>query len=378
MAFDFITLPARIAARLGLPKDKSIPVTPETRARMEKEGPTVEAIVAGCEAYLAIDPDDTDYRKFVGRYYHHRGVTLANERRLEEAAELLGKARLLDPSDPQAHLDYANAATELERAEEAIEAFRAAQSAGGNSPELYDGLARAFALKGDHKGARAVADQSRKEFPESLIPLNTLTTVLYHAGDKAALEKVLFELLSRDPDNPLTLEKLAVWFRECGRFAEAARAIRRAIELSPAEPRLLYQRGMIEFRAGDTAAAETTMRDVLKTDDGNLDARTALGVILTETLKPDQAEAIFLESIGRTPGDYRAWFHLGRLLLRTAERVEEGMRHFEKVLDLRPPDRQAIHYIYVVAKDAGAGATAGRAAEQMRALGEEPGAEEPA
>ena len=34
----------------------------------------------------------------------------------------------------------------------------------------------------------------------------------------------------------------------------------RAQELAPAEPRLMYQRGMIEMRSGDKATAEKTFR----------------------------------------------------------------------------------------------------------------------
>lgn len=375
MDFDFIPLPARLAARLGLPPEKSIPVTPEIRARLGQEGPSVEAIVAGCEAYLAVDPDDTDYRAFVRRYYHHRGVTLANEGRLEEAFELFGRARLLDGADPQVHLDFAQAATELERAEEAIEGYQAAMAAGARTPEVYDGLARAFGIKGDWKSALGAAEQSRREFPDSLVPLNTLTTVYYHSGDKAAMEKILFEQLQRDPQNPLTLEKLAVWFRECGRFAEAQRAVRRALELAPGEARLLYQRGMIEMRSGDSEAAEKTFRGILRHAPDDLDARTALAVLLLETSRPADAETILADSAARFPADYRAPFHLGRLCSRVADRLDEGLRHFERVLDLRPRDRQAVRYVYILASNSGAAALAARAREQMRVLGDEPGEE---
>ncbi|MCE9582167.1 MAG: tetratricopeptide repeat protein [Planctomycetes bacterium] len=376
MKFDFINLPPRLADRLGLPRDKSIPVTPETRAALTKEGPSVEAIVLGCEAYLAIDPDDVDYRRFLRRYYHHRGASLGNEGRHEEAIELFGRARLLDPEDPQVHADFAQAALELERPEDAIEGLRAAMTAGGKSPELYDSLARAFAMKGDHKGALTAAELSRKDFPDALVPLHTMATVLYHAGDKAGVEKVLFEAIARAPDDALTLEKLGVWLRECGRFDEAGRVIRRALELAPTEPRLLYQRGMIEFRGSDHAAAEATFRELMRARPGDLDARTALGLLLLEKKRVGEAEEIFRESASQSPRDYRAWFHLGYLCSRDAARVEEGIAHFGRMLDLGPHDRHAVHTAYIVASNSAvpdALAVAAKAERLMREMGENPG-----
>lgn len=377
MKFDFIQLPPGVAAKLGLPEGKSIPVTDETRERFGRDVSSIEAVVAGCEAYLAVDPDDEDYRKFVGLYYHHKGATLANDGRVEEAAELFAKARLLWGADPQVHLDYARASTELERADEAIEGYRAATAAGAKSPELYDGLARAFALKGDFKSAGEVAEQSRREFPDSLVSLNTLTTIRYHQGDKAGLEKILFEQLARDPSNPLTLEKLSVWLRECSRFDEARRAIRRAIDLAPDQPRLQYQRGMIEMRSGDFDAAEEAFDDVLARDPQNLDARVARAVLALDRNQGPDAERRLREIVALAPRDYRAPFHLGRLLCRDADRIDQGLRFFEQVLDLRPRDRQALHYIYVVAKDAGAEGLAAKAEVQMKAMGESPRKAEP-
>jgi tetratricopeptide (TPR) repeat protein len=372
MTFDFLRLPPDVAERLGLPRDKSVPVTPEMRAAVAGGDPPVEAVVRGCEAYLAVDPEDLDYRRFLRRWYHRRGVLLANAGRVEEAFELFARARLFDGTDAQAHLDYARAAAELERPEEAIEGCRAAMAAGEKSPALYDQLARAFAQKGDFRSARTAAEEARRLFPEALEPLHTMATVLYHAGDKAEVEKVLFEALTRAPDDALTLEKLAVWMRECGRHGEAARILRRAMQVAPGEPRLLYQRGMIEMRSGDRAAAERTFREALAARPGDLDSRTALGVLLLESSRVPEAEQVFSETAARAPDDYRAHFHLGRLCCRDGARVAEGLRHFARVLDLAPRDRHAVHYIHAVASNAGDAPLAARAEERMRAMGESP------
>jgi len=372
MALDFLPLPGPLAARLGLPPGKSVPVTPESRARLEKGGPSVEAIVEGCEAYLEIDPDDPDYRGFLKRFYHHRGATLANAGRVREAFGDLVRAGELGPGDVQLLRDLMHAALEIERPDDAIEAARGAIAAGGRSPEIYDGLARAFSMKQDHKSARAVAEQARKDYPDDLMPLHTQATVLYHAGDKAAVERVLFEALQRDPSSLMTLEKLTVWLRECMRYDEARHVLRRALELAPDAPRLLYQRGMIEFRSGDLEAAEKTFRRILESGPDDLDARTALGLLLTESSRPTEAEALFAESAGKAPRDYRAHFHLGRLCARDSGRLEEALGHFGRMLDLAPRDRAAVHTAYIVARNAGGDAVASRAEAIMRSLGEEP------
>ncbi|MCC6739753.1 MAG: tetratricopeptide repeat protein [Planctomycetia bacterium] len=376
MKLDFVTLPPFLADRLGLPREKSVPLTPETRRSLAESGPSVEAIVRGCEAYLAVDPDDADYRAFLARYYHHRGAVLANDGRIAEALDLLGKARLLDPANAPAHCDWARASLELEHPEDAIEGWRAAMSAGEKSPELYDGLARAFSMKGDHRSAKTAAEEARKAFPDALLPLHTTATVLYHAGDKAGVEKVLFEALTRAPEDLLTLEKLGVWLRECGRFTEAARVIGKAISLAPAEPRLQYQKGMIEMRGGDPAAAEATFRGLLAARPQDLDARTALAILLSDGSRPAEAEAVLRESLAVDPRDYRAHFHLGRLCCRDAGRIAEGLAHFERMLDLAPRDRHAVHTAYIVASNAGAPGVAAKAARLMREMGEEPGGQE--
>ncbi len=313
-----------------------------------------------------------DYDNFLAEFYHHQGVTLANAGRVGEAYPLLERARELVPGDPQVLADLARAAFDLGRYEEARLRYEALIEQPKASQDLFDGLARTLSCMGDHERAIVVAQRGCERFPKEWASLNTLTTVLYHAGQLVGLDKTLLDQLTTRPDDVVTLEKLGVLFRQTGRFPEAQIVIDRARRLDPDNARLLYQAGMIAFMVGDHPKAEKEFEAALRLDPRHVDTLVSMGLLLYARNQPDRGREMLESAEKAAPKDYRGPLHLGLMAVRTGEK-ERAKGCLERALALRPFDRGSVQRVLYVARDEGWAELVTEAEAQLGALPEEGG-----
>ena len=231
------------------------------------------------------------------------GATLANQERLAEAVEHFERALALDAADDQVRSDLARAAYELRRFDRALLLFRELVDHGHASLENLECMARVH-LSWANPPALFARPGSPPAVSRILGVANLLSTVHYHDRDIARLETTLHEQLALDPSNVLTLEKLAVYYRECSRHGEAKACIDRAIRLDPASPRLRYQSGMIYFGLGQVADAEVEFLRALGLESDHLDTWHGLGLLYLSSARPQEARGAFA-GVAVAPRDYR-------------------------------------------------------------------------
>jgi len=138
-------------------------------------------------------------------------------------------------------------------------------------------LARALLQRGDAAGAREAVDplcRRRRPDPEAL----ALRGV---ANQKQGLvreaEADLREALSRNDKLAFAHSSLAILLDLAGRPAEAERHHRRAVELTPRDPRYLNNLGFSLFARGDAREAIPVFLQALREDPGNARVRNNLG-----------------------------------------------------------------------------------------------------
>jgi len=92
--------------------------------------------------------------------------------------------------------------------------------------------------------------------------------------------------------------------RQAGRDKEALEVLNKALKEYPADPDLLYSRGLIAANLHDIELAETDLREVLKLEPDNAHAMNALGYTLAEsTDRYDEARQLITRALELRPGD---------------------------------------------------------------------------
>ncbi len=387
MEFRFLALTEAAARTLGLPAGRGVPIRREGPRPEGGDSPPLDLpeVVRLIEDYVAHHQDDREYDAFLLRYHHYTGARLANDGRLAEAVIHLERAHALAPGDDVVCADLARSAFELRHFERAEMLFLQLVASGRASLDAHAALARIHMASGRTAEAVAVAEEARRRFPATWESADLLTTIYYHAREIAKLEASLHAQLELDPANVLTLEKLAVYYRECARHSEARTVIERAMRLEPTNVRLRYQSGMIHFAMGRFAEAEEEFRTALRLQEDHLDTLNGLGLLLGERTRPDEAKSILERVLEIAPRDYRGPLNLGRVCLRTGEAGKsEALAWFDKAMDLGMDDRAALKQVYLAAQEFGdtdlaqradrlLARTSGRAAGKSQAVGREAG-----
>lgn len=234
---------------------------------------------------------------------------------------------------------------------------------------------------GQHAQARQLLLDLLKRAPNQGEARRLLVGSYFQSGELGDAVKALHAWLAVQPGNIDALAMLARALSTQGRHAEAARVLRRALDLAPAntaikaaitqlaavarthltfgraddalkclEPMagsshadggvlMLYGHALMTL--GRKADAEAAFRRWLEKEPGSRDAVLRLAAVLADGDGPAEAEALVRADVVRHGDGPEAAFVLGRSLLRQA-RFGEAEVEFRKVVQARP-DHQTAH-----------------------------------
>ena len=132
-----------------------------------------------------------------------------------------------------------------------------AQEQHADDPRFPRLRARALFAAGDLKQALAVLEPTAKAFPRDSATQLELADLYDEAGRDGDAERILRQLIEREPDNAQVLNHLGYMLAEHGRqLDEAVRFVERALNLDPGNPYYLDSLGWAHFWRGDLEAAE--------------------------------------------------------------------------------------------------------------------------
>ena len=242
------------------------------------------------------------------------GTALAEQERFEEAAAQYKAALKLRPSYADALANLGHALTRLNRLEEAGDKCRAALAI---SPQM----------------------------PKALVNLGN---VLQKQGRIAEAEAAFQQATEVDSTNALAFENLGRVALMRERCPIAVSAFRKAIELDP-KPITLFRMTLALIADYRAVEAETLIRDALKSQHDDARLLTALGVVLTELNKTEEALTAFRDAITIDPNLSDAHCHFGTALMEIGE-LESAAASFRRAIEIDVENTKAFHSLAIIRK----------------------------
>ncbi len=222
-----------------------------------------------------------------------------------------------------------------------------------------DGLAPGGAAEAARAAGRIVADGGRLSIRRGnrLVGAGGQLQLGFYADDLAAADETILmplvprdripeavptpthvEIAGNDATDPDCLEELldlAADLEAAGEYAEAAEALRAALQASPPTAHIAFMLAELLYRAGDLTAARERYYAAIELDADHLEARANLGCVLAELGEPELALAA-LEGVVRQQPDYAdAHWHMAGVL-RDLGRTPDERRHLRLFLSLAP------------------------------------------
>ncbi|MGD8976660.1 MAG: tetratricopeptide repeat protein [Gammaproteobacteria bacterium] len=126
-----------------------------------------------------------------------------------------------------------------------------------------------------------------------------------------------------------------------GRLAEAETAYRELLAGTPGHAEALRLLGVLRYQAGDLAGAIDLFRRAVEAGSADGRAQEALGCVLGEAGRRDEAIHCLQQVVASHPDQRSAFFNLGMMLMEDPDRIDAAVEAFEHTVRLDPANRRA-------------------------------------
>jgi protein O-GlcNAc transferase len=161
------------------------------------------------------------------------------------------------------------------------------------------------------------------------------------AGRFADAINICRRLLAKTSNNFDCIYLLAQLYLQTNNMGPALAMLRRAADLKPAAPDVLYNLAVALSMTGEYAEAASRYGEILKRDPGHLGARSNYAASLLAQDKFSEALSQYNELIAANPALPEAYVNRG-IALQKLGRAEEALGDFEKAVALRPEYPEAL------------------------------------
>jgi len=230
----------------------------------------------------------TALNSFPAHYF--LGLSLAGDRRYNEAIDAYTIALDLDPAHLQANVSMGDAWLAVGNVDEAAPCYVRAGKLRPEFAPALDGLARVMEARADTDQAIALYNRALAS-DKGFAPAYTHLGDLYlRAGKLDEAVKLLVEAVSVRPDFGPGLNRLALAYGRLGFSNEAVATIRKAIELEPKDPAHRDTLGEVLLGMGQLTGAEASFQAAIAIDPADPKGRAGLAEIARR--KGDYAKAL--------------------------------------------------------------------------------------
>ncbi|MEM0954870.1 MAG: sulfotransferase [Pseudomonadota bacterium] len=243
-------------------------------------------------AALAVHPNDPNLLRM-------QGISLARQKRLEEAEEKLTHVIRLAPEHAAAHEDLADVQLSLRQLEPALASLKRAAKHAREPARIEQRLAQLLSLAGRKNEAQGILETSLDNDPRRKLMAEAMELV--SQGRHKDAEAIYRDILHKDPNDVDALRLLGVSRVRREQFDEGAACFRRAVELAP---------------------------DFWK-------AWINLGAALSEQQKFEEAEDAFLKALQLQPNSVQIMERLGVNALKASE-LDKCIEWLDRSLQIAP------------------------------------------
>lgn len=295
--------------------------------------------------------------------YGNLGVVLVRRERFAAAVQAYTQALRLRPSLTAIRLNLGLAYYKAGQRAPAIRQFQLYLEKDPDNRQARQLLATAL-LESDRY------EPAVKLF-ESLLPSDDLSIRLGLATSYARLKRTAearrwIEEALRDQNSAEVHLAVGQAYLAANDFQQAEDAFRRALELKPSLPGGHFSLGAARWKQQDEEGATAEWRAELKLGERSFEALFALGAILAEKGRHEEAETLLTHARRMRPTHAATLFYLGKLLWK--QRRDGALALLEKSVKLDPENRQARFLLAQVYKALGREAEAARELEAVRKL----------
>ncbi len=252
-----------------------------------------------------------------------------------EARKALMKAIALDPNHASAHNNLGILNYEDGNFEEAAACYRRALEANPGFAEAYNNLGNACRFAGEQEKALGYYEkalQFREHYPEAY---NNLGTMLRDLGRVAEAEHAYRKAMLQNPGYIEAYNNLANLLHGDDRDQEALRVLGDALRVEENHPVTLTITSRVQLRRGNFAAAEEAARRAMATDPAGAEAMVALGQVLHEIDRYEEAVGVLRKAVEIAPDSPEARNFYG-VALKSVGKLEEGRDQILEALKLNP------------------------------------------
>jgi predicted O-linked N-acetylglucosamine transferase (SPINDLY family) len=271
---------------------------------------------------------------------NHRGITLAQQGRLDEAIADFRRAVQIDPDNAVAHGNLGLALILQGRLDEAIANCRRCVELKPDVAEGYSNLGRAWMAQGRIEEALACFRRALELRPGFAEAHNRLGLALQAQGNWQPAAASYRQALQANPAFPEAHLNLGNALKEGGHLEEAVACYRRALQLKPDYVEAYCNLVVALSAQGLSQEAIACGRRAIELRPDYAQAHNGLGNVLQEQGRPDEAIACYRRALQLKPDLAVAHNNLGNALKATGDR-DEAIACYRKALDLQPDYAEA-------------------------------------
>jgi len=323
---DAVTFPVTLALWLALGQ-AAAQTTPDFAATIKRG---VQAIAAGqLNAAEAVFREAQRLEPRNAQVYFYLAQVHAERGQFREAIVNFRQAIVLDPRGTKSYFRLAGLYAQLQRFHDAQQTLKQLLGVRPASAEAYLLLGRVAQEQGDHALAERHLRHYLKLRPGDPEGVWRLGAALLAEEKPQEAESLLKQALRKKPRLGAAHYNLGVLYsRRGGKDRQAKTHLEEATRLLPGNAKAYYELGSVLVRLDDLGNAERDFRRALELDTGYIEAHYALGTLLHQTGRAEEASRVLAE-----------YERLSSAALENREHSRRISAYFWEVKDLLEHDR---------------------------------------